>query len=103
MCRIFTLLLYDYRLWYANCECYSIQPGVELHLCFIVCAACFELLYPNYKCRFTNYKHRKIQPTVELHPRFIVRATCFDVATADDTLIVNITLFNPWLNHGYVL
>ena len=40
---------------------------------------------------------------VELHSRFIVHATCFDIATADDTLIVNITLFNLWLNHGYVL
>ena len=35
---------------------------------------------------------------VELHPWFIARATFFDVATGDGTLIVNITLFNLWLN-----
>ena len=40
---------------------------------------------------------------VELHPRFIVHATCFDTATADDTLIVNIILFNLWLNCGPIL
>ena len=62
MCRIFTLLLYDYRQWRTDCEYYNVQPMVELH------------------------------------PRFIVHATCFDIATADDTLIVNITLFNPQLN-----
>jgi len=51
----------------------------------------------------TIVKNIDIQPMVELHPRFIVPATCFDVVTVDDALIVNITLFNLWLNHGYVL
>ena len=44
MCRIFTLLLYDYRQWRTDYEYYNVQPIVELRPRFIVHATCLEVV-----------------------------------------------------------
>ena len=84
----------------------AIQPTVELYPCFTMYTARFVLLLFACHC-YDNCERRGVQSVIELRPDFMVFSpfygTDVNMFACAVTIIVNMKMYNLWLNRTHVL
>ena len=100
MCRIFTLLLYDYRQWRTDCEYYNAQPIVELRPRFIVSATCLDVIAGD-SASIVNTTAFNLR----LNRIYVLQCVqhILYIITGAELPVANIASFSPRLNRAPIL